>query len=222
MVKIDELKKLVGEVLKVNTADINDSFVLKTGKLKTSAGSVILSNIVKKIYGVKIDCKQASTFGELRNLIDGSGTEDSPVENGYVESVRSEPIDSGEIINSQFINPLVCGVDIQEIEIFPDAEDYWTESFYTENFTKDEIAYCVTAASPKHSFAARWSAKEALHKCGLKYYNLPFSSIKVVKNKDGSVKLEVLEHGVWKRLPFSCSISHADSYAVAMVTGFER
>lgn len=115
---------------------------------------------------------------------------------------------------------IVCGIDIQEIETFPDVTDYWTESFYTDNFTSDEIAYCVIAASPRHSFAGRWCAKEALQKCVTKYNGTPFHDIQIGKKASGQLKIEVKINGQWQELGLSCSISHADKYAVGMVTGF--
>lgn len=218
MAKVDEIKKLIANTLKINAADIDDDFSLKTGRLKTSAGSVILSNIVKKVYGVKVDCQKMSTFGELISIVDGGTVEVSevvPLEENTEEAVESTDIP----ITGQ--RP-VCGIDIQEIDIFPEVDDYWKEGFYTDNFTKNEIAYCVTASSPRHSFAARWCVKEALHKCSAKYYSIPLSHIQIVKQKSGAVTLEVLEDNSWKVLPFSCSLSHADKYAVGMVMGFER
>lgn len=217
MAKVDEIKKLIADTLKINAADIDDDFLLKTGRLKTSAGSVILSNIVKKVYGVKLDCKEMSTFGELISIVDGGNVEAYevvPLEENTEEVVEST---DSPIIGQH----LVCGIDIQEIDTFPAVDDYWKESFYTDNFTKNEIAYCVTADSPRHSFAARWCVKEALHKCGAKYYSVPLSNIQTVKQRSGAVTLEVLEDNSWKALPFSCSLSHADKYAVGMVTGIE-
>ena len=116
---------------------------------------------------------------------------------------------------------MVCGIDIQEIDIFPEAADCWSESFYTDNFTPDEIAYCITADSPRHSFAARWCLKEALHKCGSEYYDIPLSDIRSVRTDSGMLRVEIKDNGVWKQLPYACSISHADDYAVGMVTGFK-
>lgn len=218
MAKPDEIKKLIANTLKINAADINDDFLLKSGKMKTSAGSVILSNIVKKIYGVKMSCENVSTFGELIRMAQGGNIDESePVP--LAADIEEYPERTDSPITGQYF---VCGIDIQEVDVFPEVDDYWKESFYTDSFTKNEIAYCVTAASPRHSFAARWCLKEALHKCGAKYYGIPLSNIQVVKQRSGAVILEMLEDNSWKALPFSCSLSHAEKYAVGMVTGFER
>lgn len=222
MAQIEELKQLIADTLKIDVHEVEDSCSLKAGKLKTSAGSVILGNIVKKVYGLKIDCKKIQTFGELVNAVNGiSGDDESIVERSTDDSDQSKKRADSETTEIRNSGSLVCGVDIQEIDVFPEVEDYWIEDFYTDNFTKDEIAYCVTAASPRHSFAARWCVKEALHKCGAQYYDLPPVCIQVTKQKSGAVIIEIRKNNKWEVLPFACSISHADCYAVGMVTGFE-
>ncbi len=212
----DKLKSMIATTLGVNEADITDDFSLRVQKLKTSAGSVILSNIVKKIYGRKVDCRNVSTFGELIARIEGKAASSLP-------SDISEPPKISISDRKRAYGGMVCGIDIQEIDIFPESEDYWNESFYTDNFTDDEIAYCAASESPRHSFAARWCLKEALHKCGERYYGIPFDKIRSVKTTGGILKIEVLnEEGSWEQLAFACSISHADNYAVGMVTGIDE
>ena len=236
-IMIEKLKQLIANTLKINASDIDDSFSLKTGKFKTSFGAAILDNIVKKVSGRRVDCKKVNTFGELTALLGNENSETVAPETVAVneattpetyrtasEPPTSEPA-SKEIstppIGNMAGSRIVCGIDIQEIETFPDVTDYWTESFYTDNFTSDEIAYCVTAASPRHSFAGRWCAKEALQKCVTKYTETPFRDIQIGKKASGQLKIEVKINGQWQELgALSCSISHADKYAVGMVTGF--
>ena len=241
---IEKLKQLIANTLKINASDIDDSFSLKTGKFKTSFGAAILDNIVKKVSGKRIDCKKVNTFGELTALVDENSENSSTIPvapEGVREPIMPNSVSSSapvmentastgstknpegteraENIENMTGNRIVCGIDIQEIETFPDVADYWTESFYTDNFTSDEIAYCVTAASPRHSFAGRWCAKEALQKCVTKYSGTPFHDIQIGKKASGQLKIEVKINGQWQELGLSCSISHADKYAVGMVTG---
>lgn len=221
----EKLKELIAGALKIKSSDINDDFSLKTGRFKTSAGSVILGNIVRKVSGQQVDCRNVNTFGELTALLNAETSSASDAPN--TEEIKAPKTDEetatpkSEEQNVSVSGHLVCGVDIQEIEVFPDVTDYWTEPFYTDNFTSDEIAYCVTAASPRHSFAARWCAKEALHKCGDKYLNIPLCDIQISKRLNGTLKIEVKADNEWSELGLSCSISHADKYAIGMVTGFE-
>ncbi len=257
MAKTDELRQLIAETLKVNVSDIDDGFSLKTGRFKTSAGSVILSNIFRKVYGQKVDCKEVNTFGELLaladekynqfiiNVVDSSSKVKPTAEPAVETSVsveRGQEQENGEKNVVELGHHLVCGIDIQEIDIFPDVADFWTDSFYTDNFTEEEVAYCVTTASPRHSFAGRWCVKEALHKCSPKYLNIPLKNIRVTRYPQGAgasstsaalmsssdsghlsqIRIEVRLNGTWKELRnLTCSLSHADNYAVGMVTGWE-
>lgn len=240
MSQTDKLKEMIAGTLGVDKSDITDDFSLKVKKFKTSAGSVILKNMVKKAFGRNVDCRNAATFGELLARINGeepadanvSGTSDE-TDKGADETdkmpddVKSSVTDPSEDMEAPVqrgrvtsFRP-VCGIDIQEISIFPETDDYWSESFYTDNYTPDEIAYCITAPQPRHSFAARWCLKEALHKCGEDYYDIPLKDIRAVRLKTGELRVEIRdESGSFKRLPFACSVSHADNYAVGMVTGY--
>ena len=147
-------------------------------------------------------------------------TADTSVEDAEKIANISSSFQEGE---DSVSGSMICGIDIQEIEIFPKADDYWSESFYTDNFTDSEIAYCVAADSPRRSFAARWCLKEALHKCGNDYLDIPLKDIQSVKTTGGVLRIEIRnEQGGWIRLPFACSISHADHYAVGIVTGMRR
>lgn len=219
MTKRDELKKMISNTLKVNVVDIDSEFLLKTGKLRTSAGSVILGNMVEKVCGQKKDCSKVSTFGELLRLVESNTTESV----GEIITIEENEVEENQKSAANIAgNRLVCGIDIQEIDIFPEVDDYWSESFYIDNFTKEEIAYCATAISPRHSFAGRWCVKEALHKCCEKYYDIVLRDIQVAKHKNGSISVEVRKNDRWNELPFTCSISHADNYAVGIVTGIDQ
>lgn len=218
MSKDEELKIQIAKVLGVNSSDITDDYSLKTGKFKTSAGSVILGNIVNKIYGKKVDCRKVTTFGNLIDKIEGRES-DALVE--APSSAKEAKSSNRSFATSRPSGRLICGIDIQEINIFPVVNDYWKESFYTDNFTDAEIAYCSTADSPVHSFAGRWCVKEALHKCGAEYYDIPLHDIQVLNKVDGVLSIELrTSDNTWEELSFACSISHSDNYAVGMVTGF--
>lgn len=237
---IEKLKMMIAGTLGISVADITDDFSLRLQKFKTSAGSVILGNMVKKAYGRKVDCRNVSTFGELVLRAEGKEKEANDVKT-EIDIVSSDEIADMEAANVEdgaktgnisgelptgencVSGGMVCGIDIQEIEIFPEADDYWSESFYTDNFTDGEIAYCVAADSPRHSFAARWCLKEALHKCGNDYFDIPLKDIQSVKATGGVLRMEIRnKQGGWIRLPYACSISHTDNYAVGIVTGIRR
>ncbi len=235
--KEQSLMRMIAQSLDIKEDEVTYDFSLNVSKFKSSAGSVILNNIVNKIYGKKVDLENISTVGELIARIENADISgdrkttdvDNPDDNSDYEenftNKKEENYDNASFPGfQQRANvSLVCGIDIQEIDIFPEVNDYWEETFYTDNFTSDEIAYCVTTVSPRHSFAARWCLKEALHKSGDKFFALPLKDIQVVKLSSGRIQIEVRnKKDQWDLLPFACSISHADHYAVGMVTGISE
>jgi phosphopantetheine--protein transferase-like protein len=226
-----KLKAAIAKTANASEKDITDHFSLDIQKFQSSAGSVILSNIVKKIYKQKIDCSGIKTFGELVVHAESSDNRDKTLitEQKKIETIPE--VSTGNALNipvSENSNPPInipgvfsCGIDIQDISVFPETDDYWTEPFYQENFTGEEIAYCATTGFPRQHFAARWCIKEALRKNGPAFLSLPFNNIRVRKWQDGSVFIETYSDGVWRRIAASCSMSHSDRFAVGMVIVYE-
>jgi phosphopantetheine--protein transferase-like protein len=221
--KINKLKSALAKIVGCKDADIDDSFSLDLPKFKSSAGSVILANVVKKIYKEKIDCSNVKTFGALLARVEG-GAEPSVetiecAEMAEPEKAPPEKTEPPASAPQPSLFQLHCGVDIQDIAIFPETNDYWTEPFYKEHFTAEEIAYCATTDFPRQHFASRWCVKEALVKCGL---TAPFNRIQIKKLPGGGIRPETLApNGAWSALDASCSMSHSEAYAVGMavVTG---
>jgi fatty acid synthase subunit alpha len=82
------------------------------------------------------------------------------------------------------------GVDVEDISAVPSDN----ATFVERNFTAAEVAYCEAAASPRSSFAGRWSAKEAVFK-SLGVASLgagaPLKDIEIVKNEAGVPEIKV-------------------------------
>jgi len=212
----EKLKLALAEMLGINKNEITDFYSLDIPKFKSSAGSIILSNVVKKVYGQKVDCSKIKTFMELVAKAEGlNDIQDTKTDSKAISAQPVTAIYEPASVNTTGM--LKCGIDIQDIAIFPKSDDYWSEQFYKDNFTNEEIAYCVSTSHPRQSFAARWCLKEALHKCGPEFYSLPLLNIQIKKLPDGSVCLEICLSGEWQRVSCSCSISHSESYAVGMV-----
>ncbi|MDR3312755.1 MAG: 4'-phosphopantetheinyl transferase superfamily protein, partial [Spirochaetaceae bacterium] len=199
MVNMDaqaKLKAAIAKTLNIPESEISGAFSLDIQKFRSSAGTVILSNMVKKIYKQKINCAGIKTFGELVSYLEGTDVPTIVEQNGAEPLPPPVPVAAAP---GSHVAPLPhappasisgtvsCGIDIQDISVFPVAEDYWTEPFYQEHFTGEEIAYCATAAFPCQHFAARWCVKEALRKTGPAFLPLPFNAMQVKKQQDGSV-----------------------------------
>ncbi|RAL04394.1 trifunctional fatty acid synthase subunit FAS2 [Aspergillus ibericus CBS 121593] len=112
------------------------------------------------------------------------------------------------------------GVDVENIESF----NIENETFIERNFTASEQEYCQKAASPRSSFAGRWSAKEAVFKSlgvSSKGAGAPLKDIEIscdptgapVVNLHGAAAEAAKQAGVKQ---VSVSISHSDTQAVAV------
>jgi phosphopantetheine--protein transferase-like protein len=237
-----KLRAALARIVNVQENEITNAFSLDIQKFHSSAGSVILSNVVKKIYKQKVDCSGVKTLGELMARIEGkdealiSKSEGAPevlpeakpgaaVPKQHVLSQDTpERLPQYQAIPESIPGAFTCGIDIQDVSIFPEAQDYWSEPFYRDNFTDEEIAHCATASFPRQHFAARWCIKESLKKNASVFLSLPFKYIQVKKRDDGSIFVECFFKEKWQPVAGTCSMSHSEQFAVGMVmvVGYER
>ncbi len=98
------------------------------------------------------------------------------------------------------------GIDIEMISIFPNVKDFKTEAFYIDNFTPNEIAYCISQNNPIQSFAGLFCAKEAIFKAGFNKENISYSDIEIEHDEKGKPIFE----------GFNISIAHTSETAVAV------
>jgi phosphopantetheine--protein transferase-like protein len=99
------------------------------------------------------------------------------------------------------------GIDIEELDTLPDAEDYREHEFYRDNFSPAEIAYCIQQPAVKTSFCGLWAAKEAVIKSGA-----------ASNTFDGLRSIEIARDGAGRPMHPGCmlSISHSARTAVAV------
>jgi phosphopantetheine--protein transferase-like protein len=110
-----------------------------------------------------------------------------------------------------------CGMDLENVADLPETTNYRDHEFYRDNFTPEEIAYCVLQENPRMHFAARWCAKEALFKCDPAWRNTKFSEIEVVRDQTGEVSLRHASNGASRKLSHAVSLSHTNTLAAAFV-----
>jgi len=65
-----------------------------------------------------------------------------------------------------FLGSKGLGLEIENIAILPDAEDYGLHEFYRAHFTPPEIAYCIKQPTVKAAFQGLLAAKRAIIKSG--------------------------------------------------------
>jgi len=120
---------------------------------------------------------------------------------------------------------LMVGVDLVEVGRIRDAASRFGDRFLKRIFTRRELEYCMGRRDPYPHLAARWAAKEAFVKA------LGTGFARGIKWKD----VELLPGGDRPYLVLGgrasellgerraeVSISHTDSYAVAVVLIFPR
>ena len=117
------------------------------------------------------------------------------------------------VTSSATTGPIAVGIDIEDVESMPYADDYREHPFYQDNFTSSEVAYCLLQANVRASLCGTWAAKEAILKTG------------VVSAPGGHLKsIEITRDGVGRPLFPQCSlsISHTASTAVAMCSSMAK
>ena len=99
------------------------------------------------------------------------------------------------------------GIDIESIDNFPIVADFRSDPFYLDNFTPNEISFCILKQNPLETFAGIFCAKEAVFKAknkSIRGSNL--NQIEIVHNSQGMPMLD----------GFVISISHSKGLAVAI------
>jgi phosphopantetheine--protein transferase-like protein len=88
------------------------------------------------------------------------------------------------------INSNSIGFDIESSINLPEADDFFNDQFYIDNFSKSEIAYCSSKENPKSCFAGRFAAKEAIVKANKDYLSTKFSNIEINVGENGEPLFE--------------------------------
>ncbi len=210
----DNLRERIASILDMSPDDVSAATPLNQSRLRSSAGRVILVSAVKACTGKIIDTSRVSTFGELLAVVDGKTV--LPTE---VESNPAAPFPEPFATDGSSGGMPAIGIDIEHVGAMPSTDDYWDDAFYRDQFSAEEIAYCVTLEEPRIHFAARWCAKEALKKAHADYMTLAFNEIQIVRGSQGKPSLQVRPNGTetWRDIPASVSLSHTQDVAVAVV-----
>jgi phosphopantetheine--protein transferase-like protein len=201
----EQLRQIVAQLAGLKPEAIDMDFSLKSRGLQSSVRRAALAAAIRRYLGLNIaEVYGVLTFRELVTAVSQRGN-----------SERIQPV--AAVSGLRGVDDLACGIDIERVDAMPVTDDYWEHEFYKENFSKDEIAYCLLQENPRMHFAARWCAKEALVKCEPAYKGQPFSTLEVVRDKSGEVSLAHHANGSSTRPPMAVSISHTDTMAAAVV-----
>ena len=203
----EQLRQIVAQLAGLKPEAIDMDFSLKSRGLQSSVRRAALAAAIRRHLGV--------TMPEVYSVVSFRELNAAVLESASKPDIASKPV--AAVFGLRGVDDLACGIDIERVDALPVTDDYWEHEFYKENFSKDEIAYCLLQENPRMHFAARWCAKEALVKCDPAYKGQPFSSLEVVRNEAGEVSLAHHANGTSTRPPMAVSISHTETMAAAVV-----
>lgn len=200
MTNEEKIKNIVAVFLKITPEAIDQDTSIG---IQAVGGSIILHRMYAKLseagFNVSGVRRKIETFGQLIDRR-GNKNEELPAPSPATRPQTSiTPTDSPSSIRS-------VGIDMEKVSQFESQEDYRDATFYKENFSPEEIAYCILQAKPLESFAGRFAAKEAIAKADNTWRDVAFNQISITCDANGK-----------PRFPgFHISISHTDSDAIAI------
>ena len=186
-----EVKQIIAPFIGISTEEISGNTPLDRNALKSS---IRLHRMYAKLasggYAIK-DYSKIENFASLMNQLGNGSLNNSE---NVVMPIQAKTIMSG------------VGIDIVEITEMPQAQDFRTNEFYTDNFTATEISYCILQSNPYASFAGLSAAKEAIVKANNSLLFIPFSKIFIDHDENGKPQFS----------NFDISISHSEKTVVAI------
>jgi len=193
---MEDLKKIIAVFIKKDAENISESTLING---KTIPGSIMLHRMYAAIenagYNVE-DYSSINTYGDLIFLLNGETIIDKIIntkENTINYKIKDD-------VNS------IIGIDIESIDNLPLTNDFREHEFYVNNFSAQEISYCLFRSNPYETFAGLFSAKEALCKVNNSLIGQPFSKINIQHTDEGKPSFQ----------NYSISISHTKKYSVAI------
>lgn len=187
----NEVKNILSQFLKIDPSQVTSNSIID----KTAVGGSIMvhrlyATLADKGFNTK-DHLAIKTVGQLLDQLNGQAT--NPI-NGSAVADANIPSDQHSI-----------GVDIELIDNLPQAVDFRSNAFYTNNFSPHEISYCLLKENPRASFAGLFAAKEAISKIDSQVGKKEFNLTEINHTSDG----KPIYGG------FAISIAHTNDYAIA-------
>jgi len=190
-----QIKEIIAGFVQLDAAQITDETVIDRSAIRSSI-------LVHRMYAALADAglpvgnpSAIRTFGDLRQL---TGAMNDSAITPVIRTIRHAVSDSAGVV--------AVGIDIEDISNFVEVPDFREDSFYKENFSPAEIAWCIMQPHPLASFCGKFAAKEAIVKADNDFRAVPFNQIEIVNSDNGKPRFD----------GFEISISHTDSTSVAV------
>ena len=205
----DGIKKIIAFFLNIEAASVNEETVIDNSILQGSVKiHMMYGNLADNGYKIA-NYSTIRTYKDLlaRLNLPGGSTGGAGKGSGIKkENTTGSPGNETTRIAKGFqTDSIGIGVDILQVSKLPRTDDFRESSFYTDNFSLREFAYCLLKADPYKAFAGKFAAKEAIVKANNEYKEIPFREIEVINEPGGKPVFET----------FSISISYEDDYAIA-------
>jgi phosphopantetheine--protein transferase-like protein len=204
-----KIRSVVARFFNVAESAVTDDFIFPAERLQSSAGRATFHAALKRLAGA--DLASAYTANSYRQLLQPETAK--PEGNLEAATTPVAPVARTASSDSNFS----VGIDVEALEVLPQTDDFWSEPFYQENFSAQEVAHCVRQPNPRLSLCGIWSAKEATIKCYTGQPGLRPSDVTVGHDSEGRPLITQIAGTAAGLLPrFHLSISHAGSLSVAV------
>lgn len=194
--ELQQAKIIIAHFIKKDVDEINDTTVMDYTVVSSSLMlHRMYAALAEKGYVVNDPTSIVNYEDFLRSV-----KSDDKIDQKHID----EQIKTSSVIENH--NSIIVGVDIEDISLFEEVDDYTTHQFYKDNFSPEEIEFCIAKPSPAQTFAGLFSIKEAIVKADNSFKKIKFNKIKI-------------EHTANNRplfSDFSLSISHSKKYVIAI------
>ena len=194
----DKVKNIISTFIKVPAEQISSDTVIDRTAVSSS---ITLHRMYAKLAeeGIVVeDYWNIKNVATLLNRMNG---------NGHTVAANQEGESNNFVLSpANHVAGVTVGIDIEEVDSMPRANDFRESAFYKMNFSSNEIAYCILQPNPYASFAGLFAAKEAIVKANNANRNKPFNTIIINHNTEGKPEYP----------GFNVSVSHTNTVAVAV------
>lgn len=200
-----QAKKVIAHFLKVEASEINEATVMNYTVIPSSLLLHRMYSVLADKGYVLEDPSSVVTYSDFLSAL-SDNTKEPDFKPFETKGISDEISDTSLFFSS--------GIDIEELSIIKNIKDYPNDPFFKENFSKEEIEYCMSKPDPSQSFAGLFCAKEAIIKAD--------NSFKKVKLNKINIKHDASDKPIFEG--FSISISHSANYvaALALKVGFSE
>jgi phosphopantetheinyl transferase (holo-ACP synthase) len=210
-----QVRELVATMLRIPPDRLVDGTSLAS--LHTSLDDARLKLGLKRLGLPPLTAIRPATFGQLQAALGGTSLAPAEETANSSAATKNGTIAEVTVVSEHAASGVQVGVDVQDIESLPAADDYWVHEFYVGMFAKSEIAYAVTQSEPRIHLTGCWCAKEALRKCDANFQSIDFRLTAVAHESSGRPYLVRQMASGPVRLPHALSLSHTREVATAVV-----